>query len=60
MIIINVAAGIINSKAINLVQIQSLAYRFDGAEEEAIDKVRYFIVNIENYLSEIAIKKIHY
>ncbi|WP_064581003.1 YadA-like family protein [Streptobacillus moniliformis] len=58
--IINVAAGYRDSDAVNVAQLKTLEDRLDGATEVADDKVRYFSVNTENDLSEIARKKIDY
>ncbi|WP_081256458.1 YadA-like family protein, partial [Streptobacillus moniliformis] len=58
--IINVASGYRDSDAVNVAQLKTLEDRLDGATEETDDKVRYFSVNTDNDLNDIARKEVDY
>ncbi|WP_081257929.1 adhesin, partial [Streptobacillus moniliformis] len=58
--IINVASGYRDSDAVNVAQLKTLEDRLDGVTEETDDKVRYFSVNTDNDLKDIARKEVDY
>ncbi|MDC4459582.1 hypothetical protein NQ652_18100, partial [Acinetobacter baumannii] len=58
--IINVASGYRDSDAVNVAKLKTLEDRLDGATEENEDKIRYFSVNTDNNLKEIARKQVYY